>query len=244
MIEAKTISAAGPSDPILDWSGLVEEGRATLAAMSDGRWTDFNAHDPGITILELVAYALTDLGYRAGHPMSDLVAGSAPLLGPAESLTTRAVTVADIRRLGLDVMGVRNVWIEPATIGGVRLHWRDGEAASAYTIALSEDGRQWRDVRTVTAGNGGIDPIALPESEARYLRLSFMVGPADVYGLSEVTIEPLAFSATPNDFIKAVAKDAPRGWYPRGFIDEQSYWTIVGIDGGREQGLIGEDGAI
>jgi hypothetical protein len=128
--------------------------------------------------------------------------------------------------------------------GGVRLQWRDGEAASAYTIALSGDGTQWREVRNVTTGNGGIDPIALPESEARFLRLSLTDGPADVYGLSEIAIEPLAFAATPNDFIKAVAKDAPRGWYPRGFIDEQPYWTIVGIDGGREQGLIGEDGAI
>src|SRR5207342_1091274 len=128
--------------------------------------------------------------------------------------------------------------------GGVRLQWRDGEAASAYAIALSEDGRQWREVRAVTAGNGGVDPIALPEAEARYLRLSLMDGPADVHGLSEVAIEPLAFSAAPNDFIKAVAKEAPRGWYPRGFIDEQPYWTILGIDGGTDQGLIGEDGAI
>ena len=128
--------------------------------------------------------------------------------------------------------------------GGLRLRWRDGEAASAYAIALSDDGRQWREVRKVTAGNGGIDPIALPESEARYLRLSLSDGPAGVYGLSEVVVEPLAFAATPNGFVKSIAKDAPRGWYPRGFIDEQPYWTIVGIDGGREQGLIGEDGAI
>ncbi len=128
MIEAQSISAARPSEPILDWSALVEEGRATLAAIaqSDGPWTDFNAHDPGITILEVCAYALTDLGYRAGHPMSDLLAGSAPLLGPAESLTTRAVTLADMRRLGLDVVGVRNIWIEPATVAGVRLHYAAG----------------------------------------------------------------------------------------------------------------------
>ena len=68
MSVATAISSAPPDEAILDWSALVEEGRASIAAMSDGRWTDFNAHDPGITILELVAYALTDLGYRAGHP--------------------------------------------------------------------------------------------------------------------------------------------------------------------------------
>ncbi|MET0251443.1 MAG: hypothetical protein ABW203_04615 [Novosphingobium sp.] len=126
MIEALTISGKPPDDPVLDWSALVEEGRATLAAMSDGRWTDFNAHDPGITILELVAYALTDLGYRTGHPMADLMAGATPLPGPAASLTTRAVTLADMRRLGLDVAGARNVWIEPAASPGVRLRHTPG----------------------------------------------------------------------------------------------------------------------
>ena len=62
--------------------------------------------------------------------------------------------------------------------------------------------------------------------------------------LASVEMQPLAFSATPNDFLKAVASRAPRGSYPRGFSGEQPYWTIVGIDGGREQGLIGEDGAV
>ena len=29
----------------------------------------------------------------------------------------------------------------------------------------------------------------------------------------------------------------PRGWYPRGFVGEQPYWTIVGIDGGHAAGI-------
>ena len=128
--------------------------------------------------------------------------------------------------------------------GGLTLHWAAGEQASRYRIASSEDGKTWRELRAVITGNGGSDPIALPESEARYLRLQLDDGPGKQYGLAEVDIEDLAFAATPNDFIKAIAREAPRGWYPRGFIGEQSYWTIVGIDGGKEQGLIGEDGAI
>ncbi|MCI4567162.1 discoidin domain-containing protein [Lysobacter sp. CFH 32150] len=128
--------------------------------------------------------------------------------------------------------------------GGLNLRWRDGEHASVYRIAWSDDGRTWREARKVTLGNGGVDPIALPESEARYLRLILEDGPGTNFGLAEVAIEKLAFAATPNDFIKALAKDAPRGWYPRGFVGEQPYWTIVGVDGGKEQGLIGEDGAI
>ena len=128
--------------------------------------------------------------------------------------------------------------------GGLKLHWKPDEFASSYLLQLSDDGETWRDARTVVGGNGGIDYLALPESEARYLRLRVSGGPESSFGLSELQVMPLAFSAHPNDFIKAVAADAPRGWFPRGFSGEQPYWTIVGLDGGTEQGLIGEDGAI
>jgi hypothetical protein len=128
--------------------------------------------------------------------------------------------------------------------GGVVLHWADGLQASRYRIALSDDGHAWRDVRAVTVGNGGDDPIALPESEARYLRLQLERGPGATYALRELEIQPLSFAATPNDFLKAIAHAAARGDWPRGFVDEQPYWTLLGIDGGHVQGLLGEDGAV
>ncbi|MEX1828399.1 discoidin domain-containing protein [Luteibacter sp. CQ10] len=50
---------------------------------------------------------------------------------------------------------------------------------------------------------------------------------------------------TPNAMIEARAKGVRRGLYPRGFSGEQSYWTIVGVDGGsRDSALISEDGAV
>ena len=132
----------------------------------------------------------------------------------------------------------------PREFGGAILRWQQGRHASAYRLQLSDDGVAWRDARTVRVGNGGLDHLALPESEARYLRLLVEGGPGRSFGLSEIALQPLSFAATPNDFIEAVAKDSPRGVFPRGFSGEQPYWTIVGIDGGHEQGLVGEDGAI
>ncbi|RYG14267.1 MAG: discoidin domain-containing protein, partial [Burkholderiales bacterium] len=128
--------------------------------------------------------------------------------------------------------------------GGLKLVWKQGEFASDYLVQTSDDGTRWRDVRTVVGGTGGIDYLALPESEARYLRLSIAGGPGKTFGLAEASVQPLEFAATPNDFIKSIAGQSPRGMFPRGFIGEQPYWTLVGIDGGRDQGLIGEDGAI
>ncbi|MGA7439471.1 MAG: discoidin domain-containing protein, partial [Luteibacter sp.] len=50
---------------------------------------------------------------------------------------------------------------------------------------------------------------------------------------------------TPNAVFEQRAKAVRRGLYPRGFSGEQSYWTIVGVDGGsRDSALMSEDGAV
>src|SRR5215213_10294888 len=108
-----TISSGPPEHPILDYAALRGQGLAELERLAGGQWTDFNAHDPGITVLEAVCYALTDLGYRAFHPIPDLLAeagadGLAGLFTPAEALTCQAVSADDLRRIVLDVPGVKN----------------------------------------------------------------------------------------------------------------------------------------
>jgi hypothetical protein len=181
-----------------------------------------------------------------GAPLRGAAAANASMPGSAAEHATDGDTgtawSADFAastdpRLTLDLGRMRE-------FGGLKLTWKEGEHASAYLVQLSDDGRTWRDARTVIDGNGGSDYLALPESEARYLRLRLGDGPASSASLIELQVQPLAFAATPNDFIKSVAQEAPPGWYPRGFSGQQPYWTIVGIDGGEEQGLIGEDGAV
>jgi len=140
-------------------------------------------------------------------------------------------------RLVLDLGGVRE-------FGGLTLRWAEAAHASRYDVQVSTDGKAFRDVRRVTVSNGGTDWIALPESEARYVGIVVRGGPGQARRLAEVKAEPLAFAATPNDFIRSVAGQSRRGLFPRGFSREQAYWTIVGVDGGSDQGLIGEDGAV
>jgi len=50
--------------------------------------------------------------------------------------------------------------------------------------------------------------------------------------------------AARNASLEALAKTVRRGLYPRAFRGEQSYWTLVGVDGGAKSGLMSEDGAI
>lgn len=147
--------------------------------------------------------------------------------------------------------------------GGLTLRWADRQAAGAYAVMASPDGREWRELAHVTDGDGGTDWLRTPEASARWLRLDMIrpvdrsgefdqsqaenrpdQGATDAYALSSVEIEPLTFGETPTRFMMAVAEENLRGLYPRGFAGEQPYWTLVGVDGGGESGLMGEDGAI
>jgi hypothetical protein len=132
----------------------------------------------------------------------------------------------------------------PREFGGLLLHWAPGAHASRYDLQFSDDGSNWRTVRAVRDGNGGRDPILLTESETRYLRVAMHAGPGSRYTLDRLEIEPLAFGADANAFFQALAKVSPRGNYPRGMSGEQNYWTVLGVDGGTETGLLSEDGAL
>ena len=114
----------------LDYASLRAEGIRHLERLAGPTWTDFNPHDPGITILEQLCYAITDLGYRISHEMPDLLAHKgepyAGLHGPASILTTEPVTPTDLRKLVLDVPGVRNAWIECVDAPGPDIYYHDG----------------------------------------------------------------------------------------------------------------------
>jgi hypothetical protein len=52
----------GPLEHIaIDYEALRAEGMRLLGRLAGAQWTDFNAHDPGVTILEQLCYAITDL---------------------------------------------------------------------------------------------------------------------------------------------------------------------------------------
>lgn len=115
----------------MDYASLRQQGIRQLEQLSGGMWTDFNTHDPGLTILETLCYAITDLGYRISHPVADLLAegGRDPyehLHQPDAILTTQPVTVLDLRRLCLDVEGVRNAWIEPVEVEDFEVYYHPG----------------------------------------------------------------------------------------------------------------------
>jgi hypothetical protein len=110
-----------PLTPAEDYTFLREKGMEYLQALSGKVWTDYNLHDPGVTILELLCYAITDIGYRSQFSMADLLTkpgATSPdktnsFFTAKEIFTTHPITVEDYRRLLIDIVpGLKNVWLE------------------------------------------------------------------------------------------------------------------------------------
>lgn len=96
---------------------LRKEGLKYIERLSGKIWTDYNSHDPGITTHELLCYAITDLGYRTAHPIEDILASGGdtpPLFSAGDVLPVNPTTELDIRKLVMDVEGVRNAWVTTA----------------------------------------------------------------------------------------------------------------------------------
>lgn len=115
-----TLPTTPPEHPALDYAALRREGIRHLERLTGQLWTDYNTHDPGITILEQLCYALTDLAYRINYEIPDLLQGDGQqandsFFSPAEILNTRPATVKDLRKLLIDIRGIKNAWVEVDT---------------------------------------------------------------------------------------------------------------------------------
>ena len=128
----------------------------------------------------------------------------------------------------------------PREFGGLRLGWAPGMRPTHYAIGLSDDAVSWRVVRELAHGTDATDWLWLGEAEARYVRVSFDDAPAEVV---EAALLDVGVGTNVNEFIATVAKAGRRGDFPRGY-SEQSYWTLLGADGGADTALLSEDGAL
>ncbi len=124
---------------------------------------------------------------------------------------------------------------------GIRLDWPTQPRPLRYALQASDDGRRWRTLHEVDGGRGGPQTLFLPDSETRLMRLQLRSG----RGLPGFALRDAMAWPTLNAVIAELAKALPPGELPRSFAGQQSYWALVGVDGGAEHSaLIDEDGAL
>ena len=86
---------------------LQEHTLDELERLSGNVWTDFNVHDPGVTVADAANYVLTEADYKLGFDLPDYLADKEGKIGfktyglfpPEEVYTTAPVTAEDYRKL-------------------------------------------------------------------------------------------------------------------------------------------------
>ena len=118
MDEQPTIPKERQLPAAQDYAALRSEGLGYIESLASSIWTDYNEHDPGITSMEALCYAITELGYRSSFDMKDLltdnkgiIADKQVLFTAKKILTNNPLTINDYRKLLIDIQGVHNAWL-------------------------------------------------------------------------------------------------------------------------------------
>ena len=103
----------------LDFQFLKKKGIEYIEKLGSMLWSDYNEHDPGITILEVLSYALTDLGNRINLPVEVILAEDnnpnalkEQFLTAEKALPIKPITPLDYRKLFIDIEGIKNAWLK------------------------------------------------------------------------------------------------------------------------------------
>ncbi|MEZ4778644.1 MAG: hypothetical protein R2786_04605 [Flavobacteriaceae bacterium] len=115
----KTIPKNTATQDDLDFHFLKKKGIEYIESLGSNLWNDYNSHDPGITILEVLSYAITDLGNRINLPVEVLLAEEnnanylkEQFLTADKVLPVKPITPLDYRKLFIDIEGIKNAWLK------------------------------------------------------------------------------------------------------------------------------------
>jgi len=129
--------------------------------------------------------------------------------------------------------------------GGLIVDWDPEHYATSYRVQVSDDAETWTEAYATTAAGGGRSYVYMPDGESRYIRLELLQSSQGKgYEIRGLAVQPIAFSASPNQFFEAIASSAFRGTYPKYFTGRQSYWTVVGAPDDDKEALLSEEGIV
>ena len=119
MAEPRFIDPAQSLPPHQNYPLLRDEAIAHISSQPGASWSDFNASEPGLILLEGAVDALADLGYRLEHSIADLLAPNGveddwqPLPDAASALSVACVSQQDIEAVLADHPAVNSASLLP-----------------------------------------------------------------------------------------------------------------------------------
>lgn len=144
-----------PENGVFLYDTLQQNILDSLQSLSGSLWTDYNVHDPGITLNDVLNYSLTEIDYKLGFPLEDYLTKTSgdglPDTGEVENwgvftasdvFPVSPVTLEDYRKFFLSRLPeVEDLWIYSSQ--DTPSFPREGEAIPAlpgeYTILVKKE---------------------------------------------------------------------------------------------------------
>ena len=135
-------------------------------------------------------------------------------------------------------------WKGEREFGGLGIRWARNPVPP-FVVEKSADGSSWSELERVDGAVASGTFLPLASTDARFLRLRFEPGSeGDTVAMTSVELMPREFGESRDAAFHAMASMAPRGWFPRYWLREQSYWTPFGPPEGSPRGLMNEEGLV
>lgn len=173
----------------LDFAGL-REAAINLAQQLSGKiWTDYNLHDPGVTILEQICFGLSELAYQSGIKVEEYLSDQYgvidfqkySLFKPHEILPNSAVTLRDYCKLFIDAIPeVDAVHLVPVGKGVYNIHLKVQHSLTGTPVNEARQQQLKALARQVYMGNRNIgedlNDIILEQSQPCFLLANIEIG--------------------------------------------------------------------
>ncbi len=238
------------------YSNMLRSTLDELQHLSGEVWTDYNPHDPGVTIADTANYALTELAYKLGFDLEDYLTESNGsytvenygLYPPSKSYPVSPVTADDYRELILTHFPiVENVKVETADNGTYNFRLRLAKFSEKESDPSSEIRSFLHNHRNLCENIGEVSVVKPKdllftadielEQDADPTRIMVQIYyTAMQYLAGSIRMRSIQNSSASEDFIAEEWYDGPIGNL-KVFIPEQKdtetelYWKFMSIDG-------------
>ncbi|HSP89114.1 MAG TPA: discoidin domain-containing protein, partial [Ignavibacteriaceae bacterium] len=129
--------------------------------------------------------------------------------------------------------------------GGIVIDWDGVDYAKDFDVFLSPDNKEWEKVYSVKEARGSRSYIRLKEEDALKIKIDLLKSSRGKgYSVKEISIKNIDYSTDINKFFINIAKDYPRGYFPRYLNEEGTFWTVAGVNNDVKEALINEDGMV
>ncbi len=129
--------------------------------------------------------------------------------------------------------------------GGLIIHWDSLNYAVDYNVEASDNLKKWKRLYTAKNESRNLSFVPLGDNESKYLRINFFKSSSGKgYGIKEINIESYKFSEDDNYRFEKIAETYPEGYFPKYFLNRQTYWNVIGVSGDKKKALINTEGMI